>query len=118
MNKKNGKWRAWVSNNKDRRLKQARESHLRITFGITQAMYEEMKVSQNGLCAICGKKNETKKDIKGRIVSDLFVDHCHKTNKIRGLLCRKCNLGLANFCDSKELLQKAIKYLNPEKDVL
>jgi hypothetical protein len=39
------------------------------------------------------------------------VDHCHKTGKIRGVLCRFCNVGLGKFYDSESRLQKAIKYL-------
>jgi hypothetical protein len=48
----------------------------------------------------------------------LFVDHCHKTNKIRGLLCQKCNflIGLAN--DSPQVLSLAIHYLREDLDVI
>jgi hypothetical protein len=41
----------------------------------------------------------------------LAVDHCHKTGKIRGLLCHYCNIALGGFKDSIESLKKAIKYL-------
>lgn len=41
----------------------------------------------------------------------LAVDHCHRTNKVRGLLCTKCNLGLGYFADTEELLQQAVTYL-------
>jgi len=39
------------------------------------------------------------------------MDHCHKTNKIRGLLCGKCNSAIGFFDDDTELLEKAIDYL-------
>lgn len=39
------------------------------------------------------------------------VDHDHNTNKIRGLLCSRCNMGLGFFDDSIEGLTKAINYL-------
>jgi hypothetical protein len=39
------------------------------------------------------------------------VDHCHKTNKRRGLLCHKCNVGLGMVQDSVEHLEKLIAYL-------
>lgn len=45
----------------------------------------------------------------------LSVDHNHKSNKIRGLLCLNCNAGLGNFRDNITLLKKAISYLE-EKD--
>jgi len=41
----------------------------------------------------------------------LAIDHCHESNKIRGLLCMNCNQGLGKFKDSPKLLQKAIEYL-------
>lgn len=63
--------------------------------------------SQGYRCAIC--KTEIR-DIG--ITSDLGnLDHDHKTNQIRGVLCRHCNLGLGNFRDSPELMVEAIKYL-------
>lgn len=57
-------------------------------------------IKQKGKCAIC------KIDM-----TSLCIDHCHKTNKIRGLLCNPCNLGLGNFKDNPKYLKKAIKYL-------
>jgi len=46
--------------------------------------YDEMDKRQKGKCAIC--------DIKpGPLHRGLGVDHCHKTRKIRGLLCGNCN---------------------------
>lgn len=40
------------------------------------------------------------------------IDYCHKTNKIRGLLCSNCNTALGLVKDSKDILGKMIKYLN------
>lgn len=56
-------------------------------------------LSQNG-CAICGDK------------SDLVVDHCHVTGKVRGVLCSSCNKGLGFFRDSQHFLTKAKEYLH------
>lgn len=50
-------------------------------------------------CVICGK-NES-----------LVVDHCHKTNNIRGMLCNHCNRGLGHFKDDPNLLEFARIYL-------
>lgn len=56
---------------------------------------------QKNKCAICGK----------RVGLSDCLDHCHKTKKNRGVLCRKCNLGLGHFGDNPRMLRKALKYL-------
>ena len=68
------------------------QKNLIYRFGITPKIYEDMFEKQNGVCAIC-KKPETKKQrYKGVYrITRLAVDHDHQTNKIRGLLCYKCN---------------------------
>ena len=50
-------------------------------------------------CVICGSEE------------DLVVDHCHKTNTIRGMLCNHCNKGLGHFRDDPSLLEFARIYL-------
>lgn len=76
-------------------------------YGLTNEEYKKMYNDQKGVCKICGKNNNTKEGKAKR----LCVDHCHKTNTIRGLLCDNCNIGLGNFKDDVELLEKAINYL-------
>lgn len=71
-------------------------------FGISKDDYFTMKTNQNNKCLICNKEQEVK---------DLAIDHCHTTNKVRGLLCNSCNLGLGCFKDNLEILKNAIKYL-------
>lgn len=73
--------------------------------------YDELLKKQNNTCAIC-KKPETVILIQTNTKPKrLAIDHCHKTNKIRGLLCQKCNTAIGAFNDSIEMLQSAIKYL-------
>ena len=79
-------------------------------YGITQEIYDDIFNRQNGVCAICGLPETATGRITKRL-RPLSVDHDHKTKKIRGLLCKKCNVGLGLFMDSKELLIKAINYL-------
>ncbi len=74
------------------------------SYGMTEADYEQLEANQNDCCAICGEH----KDAATRY---LCVDHDHKTGKIRGLLCTKCNVGLGAFRDSPETLIKASEYL-------
>lgn len=71
-------------------------------FGITQEEYNKMLESQNGVCAVCGGLNKGK---------GLCVDHDHRTGKIRGLLCHKCNLALGMAEDNLETLKNLVTYL-------
>lgn len=82
---------------------------------ITVNEYRKLIESQNNLCAICGKQ-ESRIARKDRSVSPLSIDHCHKTGKIRGLLCGKCNMALGGFEDSIEMMQNAITYLRVHND--
>jgi hypothetical protein len=78
-------------------------------FGLPEGAYEKMQEAQKGLCAIC-KQPETARDSKKQLRS-LSLDHCHSTNKVRGLLCTRCNQGLGQFRDNPAYLQAAIHYL-------
>ena len=86
---------------------------LKKRFGISVQKYDEMMDAQGGVCAICGN-SETMIDKRGLKMS-LAVDHCHKTGKVRGLLCKNCNHGLGNFKDDQGLLRKALDYLGKGK---
>lgn len=83
-------------------------SAIKTKYGLTKDDYNELLNKQNGVCVICKEVNN--KEIKGTAVN-LAVDHCHKTGKIRGLLCNNCNSGLGFFKDNIELLNEAISYL-------
>lgn len=72
-------------------------------YGLYPWQYDKMLKDQNNLCAICRLPEPS-----GRY---LAVDHCHTTNKVRGLLCINCNNGLGRFKDNVLALEKAIKYL-------
>jgi hypothetical protein len=78
-------------------------------FGMTLEQYEAMHAAQNGLCAICHKK-ERVKDRTGAI-QRLSVDHNHATGLVRKLLCGQCNRGIGMFCEDPELLISAAAYL-------
>lgn len=72
-------------------------------YGLPFLQYFQMALSQKGLCAICHQP-----EVNNRI---LAIDHDHGTGKVRALLCMKCNTALGQFCDSPELLSKAVEYL-------
>jgi len=80
-------------------------------YGITLDEYQEIFKNQNYVCAICNKKESRSNTIEIDGIKQLVVDHCHETNKVRGLLCTKCNLLLGYSEDSISILETAIKYL-------
>lgn len=92
------------------RLKE-REKSLIKKYGINLEQYQMIHDSQKGLCKICGN-TETSLQPNGKDIKDLCVDHCHKTNKVRGLLCHNCNAGIGHFNDDVKKLQSAIIYLS------
>lgn len=77
-------------------------------YGITYADYSRMLAEQEHKCAICGSSGFVMKECHSM---KLVVDHCHKTGRVRGLLCHNCNRALGLLSDSKEALLSAIEYL-------
>lgn len=93
----------WRQNNPEKRKTIKRRHDLK-KYGITEEQYEDMVLHQLGVCAICEKEQ---KDNSRR----LDIDHCHKTGKVRGLLCSKCNTALGLLNEELELFNKAVNYL-------
>jgi len=85
-----------------------RNSIFKFRYGITTKEFEKMVKKQKNKCIIC---NEEPKKTKAFQTWNLHIDHCHKSKKIRGLLCHLCNRGLGLFKDDINLLKKAVKYL-------
>lgn len=83
-------------------------SYLLRTYRITKQEYEQMLDEQGNVCIICGRGNE---EVKTRMHLRLVVDHCHTTDKVRGLLCHRCNQGLGLFYDDTTALRNAADYI-------
>jgi hypothetical protein len=82
--------------------KKRSEEDLKKRYGITSDQLQRMIASVGGVCEICQKPPSR---------SRLFVDHCHSSKRVRGLLCSPCNLGLGSFRDDIDTLRRAIHYL-------
>lgn len=91
--------RAYYWRNRKRVAAVRRNRHLIQTYGISQAEYEQLVAQQHGKCAICSIEPKRR----------LVVDHCHRTNKIRKLLCDNCNRGLGLLGDHN--LEAALAYV-------
>lgn len=92
--------REYYQNRKD----VVRDQNLQKNVGITLNEYYSMLIIQNYVCALCYSDS----GIKGKLFA---VDHNHETGKIRGLLCRGCNVGIGNLKDDPDLLNRAVGYI-------
>ena len=81
-----------------------RRGHLRHRYGIDVEDYERLLAEQDGVCAIC-KRAPTPENTRRKGV--LFVDHCHDSRAIRGLLCNDCNLIIGHGATTERLLAAA-----------
>lgn len=108
----NKKRKDYYYKNQEREIQKARDirkdypertfaTNIKTRFGITTDEYESMLKKQKGGCAICEMKHNHKRRF--------CVDHCHKTNKVRGLLCNGCNTGVGFYELHKEKYEKYLK---------
>lgn len=74
-------------------------------YGITLDQYNQLLITQGNKCKICGKT----------FIKTPHIDHNHKTGKVRGLLCNKCNCLLGCADDNITVLNNCILYLEVEK---
>jgi hypothetical protein len=85
--------------------RQEKDSQLRIRYGITLTIYNDLFNKQSGLCLGCYKHASEFKQA-------LAVDHDHTTKKIRGLLCINCNRSLGYAKDKSSTLRRLADYLD------
>lgn len=88
-----------------------RKSSIKRKYGIEWEEFERAYIHSQGKCEIC-QKPLALVTIKGDGQESASIDHCHTTGKIRGILCRHCNVALGHFRDSRLHLENAIKYLD------
>lgn len=94
---------------RDLEITKHRGRSLKNLYGMTEVDYDNMLERCGHKCEICGKPHKKEK------MKCLHIDHCHKTGKVRGLLCNSCNRGMGWLGDDKSRLQKAINYLNEKQ---
>lgn len=97
-----GNKRRWAENSK-LYSRFAKQTYLKKHYGLTLAQYDALHTAQDFKCAICKEKTE------------LHVDHCHKTGKVRALLCGPCNRSLGMLRENPELCLAAATYLTRYK---
>ena len=87
-----------------RKLSRTRWRSLERKYGLYRTEYETLFVAQRGCCAICELRP-----------ARLYVDHCHATGRVRGLLCANCNFGVGDFGDDPDRCVVAADYLRGAK---
>jgi hypothetical protein len=75
------------------------------TYGLTLESYQVLLTSQNNACAICLTPFANLRKLH------IHIDHDHLLEKVRGILCHNCNLGVGHFKDEPKLLKAAAIYL-------
>lgn len=88
-------------------LRKQKHTRLKREYGITSEEWWDMFDNQGRKCNIC--KSDT------TVGRGWHTDHCHETNKVRGILCYHCNLLLGMAKDRIEILETAIAYLKEHK---
>lgn len=78
-------------------------------YGLRKFEFLERFETQEGCCDSCGKKFKGSKD------TDICVDHNHKTGKVRGLLCTKCNRDLVAAIENENFFKAFRYYFNWEQ---
>ena len=110
-NEKNKEYRRTIKGQAYKEVRRSngehRRNHLSRRYKITEADYLRLQSTSGGSCEICKTVPEKR----------LFVDHCHNSTAIRGLLCQHCNSMLGFARDSIHVLEAAIQYLK-EKTVI
>lgn len=99
----------WFEKNRDKKADTNRWWTIENKYNLTKEQYTALLEEQNYACKICGihQDDNTHKY--------LYVDHCHSSGLVRGLLCRTCNSMLGMAKDDPIILENAINYLKETK---
>jgi hypothetical protein len=96
--------REYRAKNRDELNRKKRERRIK-AYGLSLEEYQRRLSSQGNRCAIC-----TRKPADGR--RKLVIDHCHKTGKVRGLICNECNWAIGLISDNPVIAIRISKYLH------
>jgi len=72
-------------------------------YGLTPDEYHALLRAQQDRCAICERD--------APCVGPLVVDHDHSANRVRALLCQRCNRGVGQFLEMPDFLRRAADYI-------
>lgn len=93
-----------LSNYRNKNKEKINLKRIEVSYNLTEDEFKLLKEKQNNICAIC----------KNSMLSyrGAHIDHDTQTDKVRGLLCLNCNLGIGSLKHDIEILINAIIYLS------
>jgi len=84
--------------------RESNDSYWARRYGMTKAEVDQLRLSQQDCCAICGDAGPE------------HLDHDHESGSVRSLLCQRCNFGLGLYRDDPDLLRAAAEYVERHRD--
>jgi len=85
-----------------------REYCIKHKYNLTKLDFNNLLLAQNNRCAICNESLDLTN------TRNIHIDHNHKTKKIRGILCQKCNQAIGLLRDNPEYAYNASIYLESD----
>lgn len=104
-----GARKGYLERNREKDRRASLKARLKKSYNLSLEDYELMMVEQENKCYICKNEESVGRKYKGKQM--LSVDHCHKTGKVRKLLCQMCNRVLGLVKEDKQALENMIQYL-------
>ncbi|WP_347239676.1 endonuclease VII domain-containing protein [Streptomyces sp. L2] len=89
----------WASYCRECRAERNRVSYFERKYDLTPVELDALIAAQRGICCIC------------LTAPAVHVDHCHKTGRVRGVLCFNCNSAIGKLRDDPDAVRRAAAYL-------
>jgi hypothetical protein len=97
--------RVWRKANPGRSKEICRGGHWRRRYGLSIEQFNALVLASGGKCNICGEATK-----------NLVIDHCHKTGKVREMLCIQCNVAIERLDTVPGFIEKAAAYLEKHNE--
>lgn len=77
--------------------------NIRFRYRISDTVYFNLLKRSSGKCEVC------------KLSKKLYIDHCHKTGVVRGMICHHCNSALGFLFDDEKIINNLFKYAKKHK---
>jgi hypothetical protein len=92
----------WRKKHPERAAIIARRARIKFIYKVDLEYIDNLWDKQNNRCASCSSELKP---------AAAVIDHDHKTGKVRGILCRRCNLLVAYLENNPKILPSVLDYL-------